>query len=332
VPRLRRSNPARPGLTRRRVGRGFTYLDAPGRRVCDPDLLDRIRSLAIPPAWTAVWICPDPLGHIQAVGTDAAGRRQYLYHNLWREHRDREKFQRVLALGRRLPALRRRWRRDLAHPGLDRARVLAAAATLLDLGLFRVGGEEYAEDNDTYGLATLRRDHVRVRGGALVFDYLSKGGIRRVETVTDPAVRDVVAALRRRRDPNPELFGYRQNGRWYDLRSGPINDYLRELSTMDITAKDFRTWHANTLMAAALAEHVPVPRSATARRRAVARAYAEVSEPLGNTPAVCKRSYVDPRVVDLFHDGVTIETRRTRGDEWAVRAGLEREVLRLLSD
>jgi DNA topoisomerase I len=331
VPRLRRSNPAAAGLGRRRAGGGFVYLDPSGRRVTDPDVLGRIRSLAIPPAWTGVWICPDPAGHIQAVGIDAAGRRQYRYHDAWREHRDRVKFRRAVELGRRLPALRRRWRRDLARPGLDRLRVLAAAATLLDLGLFRIGGEEYAQENGTYGLATLRRDHVRVRGGVLVFDYQAKGGQRRVETVDDPAVRDVVVALRRRRDPNPELFAFRDSGRWCDLRSGGVNDYLREVSTLDITAKDFRTWHGTVLMSAALAARVPVPRSLTGRRRAVAAALVEVSEALGNTPAVCRKSYVDPRVVDLYHDGVTIDPRRLRGDDRALRAGLEREVLRLLA-
>src|SRR5205823_10221728 len=159
----------------------------------------------------------------------------------------------------------------------------------------------------------------------------AKGGQRRVETVDDPAVRDVVVALRRRRDLNPELFAFRENGRWCDLRSGAINDYLREVSTMDITAKDFRTWHGTVLMSAALAARAPVPRSATARRRAVAAALAEVADALGNTPAVCRKSYVDPRVVDLYHDGVTVDASRLRGDERALRAGLEREVLRLLS-
>lgn len=331
--RLRRSNPARPGLTRRRAGRGFTYLDAAGQRVTDPAVLDRIRALAIPPAWREVWICADPHGHIQAVGTDAAGRRQYRYHDTWRVRRDRVKHARAVQLGQALPRLRRRWRRELARPGLDRDRVLAAAATLLDLGLFRVGGEEYAQENGTFGLATLRRDHVRVRGGGLVFDYTSKGGLRRVETVTDPGVLSVVAGLRRRRDAGGELFAYRAGPGWCDVRSADINDYLRETSGLDISAKDFRTWHATVLMAAELARHAPPPPSAAARRRLVAAAYGEVSTALGNTPAVCRASYVDPKVVDLFDAGVTIGPVRGRPrDDRALQAAVEREVLSLLAD
>jgi DNA topoisomerase IB len=292
----------------------------------------RINSLVIPPAWRDVWICPDPTGHIQAVGTDAAGRRQYRYHDLWREHRDRVKHQRVLQVGERLPAMRRRWKRDLERPELDRRRVLAAAARLIDLGLFRVGGEEYAEDNNTYGLATLRREHVKVRHGRLVFDYTAKAGIRRLEVVDDPKVLAVVDALRRRRDdPNPELFAFRTaGGGWSDVKSSTVNEYLREVSRLDMSAKDFRTWHATVLMAAVLARHTPVPASKTARNKAIRAGYVEVSEALGNTPAVCKASYVDPRVVDLFHGGTTIALpARTRSDD-GMRSALEREVLDLL--
>jgi DNA topoisomerase I len=331
VPRLRRSNPSRPGLSRRRAGRGWVVLDADGQRVTDADVLGRIRALAIPPAWRDVWICPDPHGHIQAVGTDAAGRRQYRYHDVWRQHRDRAKHERVLEVGERLPAMRRRWRHHLRRPELDRQRVLAAAARLLDLGLFRVGGEEYAEENGTYGLATLRRDHVRVRQGRLVFDYPAKGGQPRLEVVDDPRVAEVVTALRRRRDdPSPELFAYRDGAGWSDVRSATVNEYLREVSGLDMSAKDFRTWHATVLMAAVLARHSPVPRSRTARDKLVRAGYVEVSEALGNTPAVCRASYVDPRVVDLFRDGTVIALPpRKRGDE-AMRSALEKEVLDLL--
>jgi DNA topoisomerase-1 len=333
VPRLRRSDPSRPGLTRRRAGRGWVYLDAGGARITDPDVLARIRSLVIPPAWRDVWISPHPNGHIQAVGTDAAGRRQYRYHDVWRQHRDRAKHERVLAVAERLPSMRRRWARDLAGDGLGRDRVMAAAARLLDLGLFRIGGEEYAEENNTYGLATLRREHVGVKGGALVFDYVAKAGLRRVETVTDPMVREVVAALKRRRDPNPELFAYRTPGRggsWCDVKSGTVNDYLREVSGVDMTAKDFRTWHATVLMATVLGGHEPVPRSVTARRKAVRAGYVRVSDALGNTPAVCKASYVDPRVVDLFHDGTVIAVPPRKRSDDALRSALEKEVLDLL--
>ena len=331
MPRLRHSDPARPGLTRRRAGRGWVVLDAAGQRVTDPDVLGRVRSLAIPPAWRDVWICPDATGHIQAVGTDAAGRRQYRYHDVWRQHRDRAKHVRVLEVGERLPTMRRRWKRDLDRAELDRQRVLAAAARLLDRGLFRVGGEEYAEENSTYGLATLRREHVLVQRGRLVFDYPAKAGIRRLEVVEDPKVAEVVAALRRRRDdPNPELFAYRSGGSWSDVKSATVNEYLREVSGLDMSAKDFRTWHATVLMSAVLARAAPVPRSQTARNRLVRAGYVEVSEALGNTPAVCKASYVDPRVVDLFHDGTVIDLPVRKRSDDAMRSALEKEVLYLL--
>jgi DNA topoisomerase IB len=331
LPRLRRSDPSRPGLTRRAAGRGFAYLDASGARVTDAEALERIRALAIPPAWRDVWISTDAVGHIQAVGTDAAGRRQYLYHEQWRTHRDREKHRHALELGAALPAMRRRWRSHLRRPGLDRERVLAAAATLLDLGLFRIGGEQYAAEHGTYGLATLRRSHVRVRDGALVFDYTAKAGLRRVETVRDPGVLAVVEGLRRRRDENAELFAYKVDGVWYDVRSADVNDYLRQTSTVDVTAKDFRTWHATVLMAAELAQHAPVPTAVTTRRRLVNAALREVSGALGNTPAVCRKSYVDPKVVDLFHAGVTMTppAGRQRGDR-AFGHAVERAVLDLL--
>jgi DNA topoisomerase-1 len=330
VPRLRRSDPRRPGWTRRRAGRGWVYLDTEGRRITDPATVDRIRALAIPPAWRDVWICPYPNGHIQAVGTDAAGRRQYRYHDVWRQHRDRHKHLRVLQVGERLPAMRRRWARDLRRDGLDRQRVLAAAARLLDLGLFRVGGEEYAEENNTYGLATLRREHVAIRRGRLVFDYAAKGGQRRQEIVEDRRVAEVVTALRRRRDdPSPELFAYRAGGTWNDVKSTTVNEYLREVSGLDMSAKDFRTWHATVLMAAILGRE-PVPASRRARDRAVRSGYVEVSEALGNTPAVCRASYVDPRVVDLYHGGTVVAVPPARRSDDAMRTALEREVLDLL--
>jgi DNA topoisomerase I len=330
VARLRRSDLRRPGLSRRRAGKGWTYLDAGGERITDRETLDRIRALAIPPAYTDVWISPHPYGHIQAVGTDAAGRRQYRYHELWQHRRAQAKHLRVLQVGEKLPAMRRRWVRDLRRDTLDRRRVLAAAARLLDLGLFRVGGEEYAEEHGTYGLATLRRDHVTIQPGRLVFDYTAKGGLRRQEIVEDPEVARVVAALQGRADdPNPELFAYRDGESWNDVKSGAVNEYLREVSGLDMSAKDFRTWHATVLMAAILAR-AAVPSGKRARDRTVRAGYVEVSEALGNTPAVCKASYVDPRVVDLYHDGTVIALPPRRRSDQAMRSALEREVLDLL--
>ena len=329
MPRLRRSDLSKPGLTRRRAGRGWTFLDTEGRRITDPETLERVRSLAIPPAYTDVWISPHPNGHIQAVGTDAAGRRQYRYHPLWQQRRAAAKHLRVLQVGDKLPALRRRWARDMRRPQLDRDRVLAAAARLLDLGLFRVGGEEYAQENSTYGLATLLRDHVEVQHGKLVFDYTAKAGLRRQEVVEDRWVAEVVTALRDRDDANPELFAYQAAGGWNDVKSTTVNEYLREVSGLDMSAKDFRTWHATVLMSAVLARS-PVPATKRGRDKAIREGYVEVSEALGNTPTVCRTNYVDPRVVDLYHSGTTIALPPRKRSDDMMRSALEKEVLDLL--
>jgi DNA topoisomerase IB len=307
VPRLRRSDPASAGIVRRRAGRGFTYRDALGNAVTDPETLGRIRGLVIPPAWTDVWICPWPHGHIQAVGTDAAGRRQYLYHPRWREHRDRVKFDRILDLGERLPAVRRRLKEHLATRGMNRNRVLAAAVRMLDQGFFRVGGEVYAAENGSFGLATLRREHVEVVKGALVFCYPAKSGVERLHAVADDDVVAVVRKLLKRDDPDPELLSWKDGGGWHDIRSPDINAYLCEVAEGEFSAKDFRTWHGTVLMSVALAVSHRVAASPAARKRAVTRGVKEVSEYLGNTPSVCRASYIDPRVIDLFADGVTIE-------------------------
>jgi DNA topoisomerase-1 len=306
--RLRRVSCDRPGWTRRRRGRGWSYLDQKGQAITDPATLARLRDLVIPPAWTDVWICPDPRGHLQAVGTDAAGRRQYLYHPQWREHRDREKHARVLEVARRLPEARAAVARELDTPGLTRRRVLACAFRLLDLGFFRIGGEDYAQENGTYGLATLRREHVTVhRDGSITFDYVAKSGVERTLRLSDPQVYAVIAALARRERPGQELLAYQdEDGTWRDVTTADVNEYVKE-HLGDASAKDFRTWHATVLAAMALAVSTPTLASTTARKRAVARAMKEVSTYLGNTPAVAKASYVDPRLVDLFHDGCTIE-------------------------
>jgi DNA topoisomerase-1 len=304
--RLRRSDVHAPGWTRRRAGRGFAYYDSDGVLVKD-DRLDRLRALAIPPAWKDVWICPWPNGHIQAVGTDAAGRRQYRYHDEWRVKRDAAKHERVLEISHQLPDVRDGVVAALRTRGLNRERVLACGVRLLDLGAFRVGSEQYAEANGTFGLATLRRDHVDVRGERVFFHYTAKGGIdREIELVDRPTATVVRQLLERPPEQGEELLGYAlSDGTWHDVTSDEINAYLREISGAEITAKDFRTWTATVMMAVALAE-APPPTSRTARNRVVREAYARVSEQLGNTPAVCKASYVDPRVVDRFEHGETI--------------------------
>jgi DNA topoisomerase IB len=304
VTRLRRADCSGPGLRRRRRGRGFEYLDASGR--VDDETLERIRALTIPPAWEDVWICPDPNGHIQAVGTDAAGRRQYLYHPAWRERRDREKFEDMVRFARTLPKLRRIVARDLRRRAWPREKVLACAVRLLDRGFFRIGSESYAEENKTYGLATMQRRHVTLEGrGVIRFDYTSKGGKRRVQSVVDPDVYRVVAALKRRTDGR--LFAYRANGRWADVSSSDINEYIKATAgDAAFSAKDFRTWNATVLAAVALAVSGAAHRSQSAQKRAIARAVAEVAHYLGNTPAVCRASYIDPRVFDRFRDGLTI--------------------------
>jgi len=303
--RLRRSYVTGRGTTRIRAGRGFRYLDPAGEPVPAAEVA-RIKELVIPPAWQQVWICPWPNGHIQAVGFDAAGRRQYLYHPRWREKRDQVKHDHVLDFAVALPALRDRVTAELAGRGLTRERVFATAVRLLDLGFFRVGGERYAEDNGTYGLATLHREHVSISREEIVFCYPAKGGYERVQAIADPQVCRVIRALRSRAADGDALFAYYQHRRWHQVHSPDINDYLKERTGLDVSAKDFRTWNATVLAAVGLAVS-PVPRSsASSRKRAVSRVVKEVSEYLGNTPAVCRASYIDPRVIERYERGDTI--------------------------
>jgi DNA topoisomerase IB len=327
-----------PGWRRRRAGRGFAYYDSAGALIRD-ERLDRLRSLAIPPAWQDVWICPWPNGHIQATGVDAAGRRQYRYHEEWRARRDAEKHERVLEIAHQLPDVRDAVVEAIRGGGLTRERVLAAAVRLLDLGAFRVGSEQYAEDNGTYGLATLRREHVRVRGEQVFFSYNAKGGIERELELTDKPTADVVRELLKRPEEGEELLGYWVQGPdgervWHDVTSTEVNAYLKEISDAEITAKDFRTWNATVLMATTLAA-APEPATKTARKRVLKEAYERVSETLGNTPAVCKASYVDPRVVDRFENGDTVahalhEAAEAPDDRTAQQV-LEQAVCQLLS-
>ena len=302
--RLRRSDLKTPGIRRRRRGRGFEYVDSDGLRLDDPETVERIHALVIPPAWEDVWICPYPNGHIQVVGIDAAGRKQYLYHSAWREQQDREKFDQMLEFARTLPRIRERTREDLRADGLSRERVLACAVRLLDRGFFRIGGEEYAEENGSYGLATLEKRHVRLEpDNLLVFDYPAKSGKRRLQAIVDPEVFGVVAELKRRRSGR-ELLAYR-NGRWVDVRSSDINEYIKDASGSDFTAKHFRTWHGTVIAAVALAVAGDAA-SSSASKRALTRAVQEVAHYLGNTPAVARASYIDPRVFDRYQGGVTI--------------------------
>ncbi len=332
--RTRRSDPAGEGIARVRRGRGFSYHDAAGKAVRSEAVLERIRSLAIPPAWSDVWICEDDRGHIQAVGQDAAGRRQYLYHQEWRAQRDRAKFKRLPDFAEALVPAREALAADLKLKGLVRERVMACAVRLLDIGMFRVGGEDYAEENESYGLATLEKRHVAVKSGAIEFEFIAKGGIEHQRTIADPLVVPTVLALKRRRGRRRDpLLAYRvTSGEWRDVSSDEINQWLKDLIGEDYSAKDFRTWNGTVLAAVRLAERA----DATDRAKAVTAAIAEVAEILGNTPAVCRASYVDPRVITRFKRGKTIRDELERlaakgtSRDFADREGIERAVVRLL--
>jgi DNA topoisomerase IB len=304
--RTRRVDCSAPGITRLRRGRGFSYLGTDGAPISDEPTIDRIRALAIPPAWTEVWICTDPMGHIQATGIDAAGRKQYRYHDAWRRRRDAAKFDAMVAFARALPALRRRVRDDLRGDAIDRVRVLACSVRLLDVGFFRIGNDDYAQQNETYGLTTLLRRHVRIDGDVLVFDYPAKHGRRRVQQILDDDASEIVRALKRRRGGGPELLAYKERGRWVDLKADDVNGYLKDAAGGDFSAKDFRTWNATALMAVELAVRADRAGSRASRRRIVVAAVRAVAEYLGNTPAVARGSYIDRRVIDRFEGGLTI--------------------------
>jgi len=332
--RLRRSDTAGPGLRRVRHGKGFRYLNPDGTIVDDLEVLSRINELVIPPAWQDVWISPYPGGHIQATGVDAKGRKQYLYHPRWRQRRDQEKFDDMLRFARSLPPLRERVDGHLALGGLPREKVLACAVRLLDKGFFRIGSEDYAVTNETYGLATMHKRHVRLLdGGALLFDYPAKHGKRQIRSMVDADVAEIVGQLKRRRGGGVELLAYKEGGAWRDVRSPDINQYLKDATGLEVSAKDFRTWNATILCAQALSVS-GLATSRTARKRAVARAIKEVAYYLGNTPAVARASYIDPRVIDRFNDGVVIkpEIAADEEDEPAIQGAVERAVIELIGD
>jgi len=317
--RLRRSRPGEGGIRRVRRGRGFAYLDADDRPVTDAALRERIEALVIPPAWTDVWICTFPNGHIQATGTDAAGRTQYLYHPQWREQRDRLKFDRALALAESLPAARRGVTIDLRREGLPRERVLAAAFRMLDAAHLRVGSEQYALEHGSVGLSTLLGAHARVEGGTLVrLEFPGKSGQEWSSEASDADLAAVVAVLKRR-GPRARLLAWRDERGPHPLRPADINADIRERTGGgDFTAKDFRTLHGTAAAAIALARSGP-KRSPSAQDRAIAAAVRTTAELLGNTPAVARSSYIDPRLLDLYRAGLTIDPARTASVESDLR-------------
>jgi DNA topoisomerase I len=321
--RLRRSDLTGPGYGRRRSGRGFAYLDSGGTALTDAAAIARIKALVLPPAWRDVWISTDERGHIQATGVDAAGRKQYRYHDAWRASRDRAKFDHALEVAALLPEVRDRLCTDLTTGrGLSRDRVLAAVVRLLDMGTFRVGSAQYADrDQDpSYGLSTLRPEHVRTRGGCVILEFPGKSGVEHADPVGDGEVCTVLKDLKRRRRGEDRLFAYWDPAtrRWPLVHADLINDYLREISGEQMTAKDFRTWHGTLKAARELAAAGPQP-TGPKRRKAVAHAMREVADLLGNTPAVARAAYVDPRVIDRYTAGET------------VTEGSEQEVLDLLT-
>jgi DNA topoisomerase IB len=313
-------------MTRQRCGKGFLYRRPDGQRIVDEECLKRIRSLAIPPAWEDVWICPWPNGHIQATGMDSAGRRQYRYHDEWRRRRDQEKFDRAIEFGRLLPTLRRVVAADLARPGLSQRRVLAAGVRLMDIACFRIGGEEYAQENDTFGVATLQVRHASVRGDAVVFSYKAKGSLQRTVEVVDPEIlRAVRSLLRRQRRRSDDLLAWRSGSTWHNVRSEHLNAYIKEAMGAAFSAKDFRTWNATVLTAVRLGADVGQGRaSMNSRRRAKTTAIAGTAELLGNTPAVCRKSYIDPRLFDRYESGETVAP--TRPSKVLAGSNLQRRV------
>jgi DNA topoisomerase-1 len=313
MPRLRRVSTQDPGWSRLHHGRGYRYLDVDGSKLGKEEV-ERIKALVIPPAWRNVWISPYPNAHLQAVGTDEAGRRQYLYHPAWRVKRDEAKFDRVIQMAAELPDVRRRLRADLARGDASRETVLSAAVRLVDLGCFRLGSDSYTEENGSYGLTTLERRHLRRQGDARVFSFVGKSGVEHDIRVEDPQVIRVLDKLTTRRNADERLLAVKADGAWVPVQPSDINDHIRELFDLEVTAKDFRTWHATVHVATALGRSVldeqagrarPAT-SKTAKAKQVRAAVVGASELLGNTPTVCRSSYVDPRVIDLYEHGTTV--------------------------
>jgi DNA topoisomerase I len=319
---LRHVNPeTMAGIRRLGSPKRFRYVDAAGRTVSVADL-HRIRSLVIPPAWTQVWICPSPLGHIQATGRDARGRKQYRYHARWREVRDEVKYGRLIVFAQALPRIRRRAGADLRKRGLPREKVLAAVVQLLEKTLIRVGNEEYVRENHSFGLTTMRDQHAKIHGSSVRFEFRGKSAIRHAVDLHDARLAKVIRDCRDL--PGDELFQYvDQDGRRQVIDSADVNAYLRDVSGEDFTAKDFRTWAGTVLAAKALAE-VAAASSTAAAKRNIVRAVESVAKRLGNTKAVCRKCYIHPAILDAYMDGATIETLKAR----AARLAPRRAVLR----
>jgi DNA topoisomerase-1 len=309
---LRYVSDSRPGIRRKRVGKHFSYIGRDDKPIRDPDELRRIKQLAIPPAWTDVWICPTPRGHIQATGRDARGRKQYRYHPRWREVRDETKYSRMIAFGQALPQLRQRIERDLALAGLPRKKLLATVVQLLETTLIRVGNTEYARENQSFGLTTMRNRHVDVAGAKLSFRFRGKSGKVHMIALTD---RRLARIVKRCRDlPGYELFQYLdEDGQPQTIDAADVNDYLREITGQDFTAKDFRTWAGTLLVALALKEFEPFDSNTQAKKNVV-QAIEQVADRLGNTPAICRKCYVHPAVLDSYLEGSLPEALNQRAE------------------
>jgi DNA topoisomerase-1 len=329
---LRYINDLTPGISRRRAGRGFSYTDPQGVAVRDPETIARIRALAIPPAWTDVWICPSARGHLQATGRDARGRKQYRYHAGWREVRDGTKYARLPSFARMLPQIRAQVEKDLSLPGLPRDKVLAAVIRLLEATLIRVGNKEYARDNDSFGLTTMRNRHVDVSGQTLQFEFLGKGGKRHRVDIRDPRLARIIG--RCQEIPGHELFQYEdEDGQHRTVESADVNEYLRRHAGDDFSAKDFRTWAGTVLMVEALLDMGPASSERQAKRKLV-RGIEAVAARLGNTPAICRAYYVHPAVIDGYGDGSLLAFLEKRPKKRRRRRGLsqlEADVLAYLS-
>ncbi|HEV7167865.1 MAG TPA: DNA topoisomerase IB [Micrococcaceae bacterium] len=318
-PRLKRSNCNSRGITRKRHGKGFSYLQPDGTRLTDPEVRRRIESLAIPPAWKDVWISPAANGHIQATGVDDAGRRQYLYHPRWRELKDREKFDRSLDFGDSLVRARPAVTRLLHSDGNTQQKALAAAFRMMDTGALRIGNEEYALTNGSYGVTTLQCQHIRIRGDDVVLDFPAKSGQQWEASIHDPDLAAALGPLLKRGPAEPALAYQDDDGGWQAISSAQLNDFIRDQCGENFTAKDFRTWQGSVTAALVLAQEPPLRPTATARKKAITAAMREVAEHLGNTPSIARKSYVDPRVLDRYMQGETLNAGTYRAAERSLR-------------